>query len=259
MKRKQVLGTIIPAFMMTAVITSGYAIWHYNDLLRSANQNLSTNVTQHVEVGTITTADDFKIVFDQTKAGRTSALESNSVSSDRISADINNFKADGIYLEWKQSDDSYSDKTDGITTKATYTSPVEDDVVDNSTDNYALSTYFDVVITFDTTTTISNENDNQLNGKSLFDIIDFTADKTKNANFEKVDGYTKGYVFRSTNANDAIFNKEFDFAKDSLSLTYKTGMEPSSTVAYNDFKGLIKDGAITVTYYAYVSNAGANY
>lgn len=257
MKRKQVLGTIIPAFMMTAVITSGYAIWHYNDLLRTENQKLSANVTQHVEVGTITTATDFKIVFDQTKAGRTSALESNSVASDRISADINNFRADGIYLEWKQSDNTYSDKTEGITTKATYTSPTEDGVVDYSTDNFALNTYFDVVIKFNTTT-IDNDKDTQLNGKSLLDIIDFNSATDKNENFTK-SNITGGYLFRSTNANGAKFNKEFDFAKDSLSLTYKDGKEPSSTVAYNDFIGLINDDAITVTYYAYVSNNAATY
>lgn len=97
MKKKLLIGTILPALAAAAVIGSGFALWVFNDLHVEANQsnNLSKDVTQLVRVGTITKADDFKIVFDQTPEGR----KANNTLKDHVIG-TNSVEAKGIYLDF---------------------------------------------------------------------------------------------------------------------------------------------------------------
>lgn len=246
MKRKQLLGTVIPVFMMTAVITSGYAIWHYNNLMTSASQSLNTEVTQHVEIGTVSTASQFSIVFDQTENGRKNALTSDStMNSSDISADLEKFEARGIYLNWNSNNttNKYSDAsaTEGTKTKATYTSPSIDGAVDYSTDNQELNTFFDVVIDF---------------GSDLNEYVEISDSANANANFTKSTSSTKT-IFSSTNKSNATFNKEFDWTL--VTFAYKENKEPANNEAYKAFLDKVDGKTITVTYYAYIDSNAHTY
>lgn len=245
MKRKQLLGTVIPVFMMTAVISSGYAIWHFNNLMTSASQSVNTEVTQHVEIGTVSKASDFSIVFDQTQEGRKKALEAASMSSSDIDADLAKYEAHGIYLNWNSSNtnniyDQTSSVAEGTTINkvATYTSPTSEGAVDHSTDNQALNTYFDVVIDL---------------GANISKHVNIT---TTNSNFRSTTASdSKKIVFSSTNANSATFNKEFSWEK--VTFAYKS--EPSNAETYKTLLDDVDGKSITVTYYAYVDSSAHSY
>ena len=72
MKKKLLIGTILPALAAAAVIGSGFALWIFdNEVETSELQNgVTHDITQLVKVGTITTADAFKIQFDQTATSK---------------------------------------------------------------------------------------------------------------------------------------------------------------------------------------------
>lgn len=66
MKKKFLVGSLLPVLAGAAVVGSGFSLWFFNNTTETATQdNLSKNVTQLVEIGTITVADNFTVVFDQ--------------------------------------------------------------------------------------------------------------------------------------------------------------------------------------------------
>ena len=66
MKKKFLIGSLLPVLAGAAVVGSGFSLWFFNNTTARATQdNLSKNVTQLVEIGTITVADNFTVVFDQ--------------------------------------------------------------------------------------------------------------------------------------------------------------------------------------------------
>lgn len=66
MKKKFLVGSLLPVLAGAAVVGSGFSLWFFNNTTVTAEQNdLSKNVTQLVEIGTITVADNFTVVFDQ--------------------------------------------------------------------------------------------------------------------------------------------------------------------------------------------------
>ena len=115
MKKKFLVGSLLPVLAGAAVVGSGFSLWFFNDTEKNANQDASANVTQLVEVGSVKAASNFKIIFDQTEAGR----GSNALTG--IPG------AKGIYLDW----------TDGESAKkqAVYTSPDSNSGAIDSDDN----------------------------------------------------------------------------------------------------------------------------
>ena len=72
MKKKLLIGTILPALAAAAVIGSGFALWVFESDVRTSTiqDNVTKDITQLVKVGAIEPASPFKIVFDQTDATR---------------------------------------------------------------------------------------------------------------------------------------------------------------------------------------------
>ena len=122
MKKKLLIGTVLPALAAAAVVGSGFALWVFNDLHVETTQSsdLSKEVTQMVKVGTITKAKDFKIVFDQTEDGRN---KNNTLAGHIIGA--NKVAAKGIYLDFGEGATA-EDKV------AKYTAPAEDYAIDET-------------------------------------------------------------------------------------------------------------------------------
>ncbi len=88
MKKKFLVGSLLPVLAGAAVVGSGFSLWFFNDTFKQEDQALSKRVTQVVAVGDITKADDFTIVFDQTSEGRTALhLEASTAAADGITID----------------------------------------------------------------------------------------------------------------------------------------------------------------------------
>lgn len=129
MKKKFLVGTVLPALAGAAVVGSGFSLWFFNNTWTSQDQTLSQKVTQVVALGDIEKADDFTIVFDQTSAGRKAlGLEASTAA------------ADGITIDWN-----------GNTTKSAVYTSVNDngnEEIDHDDDK--------IYFTFTTTITIEN-------------------------------------------------------------------------------------------------------
>ena len=104
MKKKFLVGSLLPVLAGAAVVGSGFSLWFFNDTATTnKSQDLSKNVTQLVAIGTIETADEVTITFDQKT--RTTSLT-------KLPA------AEGITVN------------PGTNSKAKYTSPTGDNGVD---------------------------------------------------------------------------------------------------------------------------------
>ena len=108
MKKKFLLGTMVPALAAAAVIGSGFSMWVF-DALETENSNQvfgQTTISQFAQVGNIKEASKITVKFDQTVDGRKTATNNQSVSTKY---------ADGITLSF-----------DGNTKAAIYTAPTND-------------------------------------------------------------------------------------------------------------------------------------
>ena len=66
MKKKFLIGSILPVLAGAAVVGSGFSLWFFNDTASTnAEQGLDKNVTQLVAIGSIEAADKVTITFDQ--------------------------------------------------------------------------------------------------------------------------------------------------------------------------------------------------
>lgn len=64
MKKKFLIGSMLPALVGAAIVGSGFSLWFFNNTTTTESQNnVNKNVTQLVEIGTITVADDFTVVL----------------------------------------------------------------------------------------------------------------------------------------------------------------------------------------------------
>lgn len=77
MKKKLLIGTILPALAAAAVIGSGFALWIFDNEVKTSKvqDNVTHDITQLVKVGKIDTASAFKIQFDQTANTRPAGFE----------------------------------------------------------------------------------------------------------------------------------------------------------------------------------------
>lgn len=69
--KKRFISAAVTMLLALSIIGSGFSIWYFNNnTITNADQQVGTNVTQLVEVGSIAAADEFTINFDQTAEGR---------------------------------------------------------------------------------------------------------------------------------------------------------------------------------------------
>ncbi len=71
MKKRVILGTILPAAAAIAVIGSGYAIWHFNDTASKLTSDMSLSITSVVKGASLEkNFDTLSLEFDQTETSR---------------------------------------------------------------------------------------------------------------------------------------------------------------------------------------------
>ena len=129
MKKKFLLGTMVPALAAAAVIGSGFSLWVFDALTKTNDaQAMEKTITQFAQIGEIKEASKITITFDQTADGRKTATGNQSVSTKY---------AEGITL-------SYANETKA----AIYTAPTHDGL-----------DYLNGVLKCDFTTTITISED----------------------------------------------------------------------------------------------------
>mgnify|MGYP004605560003 FL=1 len=120
MKKKFLIGSLLPVLAGMAVVGSGFSLWFFNNTTTTeAQNNLNKDVTQLVEIGTITVADNFTVVFDQKT--RTNDLANAGLA------------ANGIYVDFGSNTNKvakYNRATDGEdiiadSTKVVFTTKIE--------------------------------------------------------------------------------------------------------------------------------------
>lgn len=226
MKKKFLLGTIVPALAASAVIGSGFSMWYFGGANSvKANQNANKNVTQLVRVGTIAAADDFTINFDQTKEGHVNQVGSH-IYNDAC------LEATGITLKFAEN----------ANTKAIYTEASKT----TFDDNLAGLDHTDdgkVYYVFTTKVTIENGLGEYVNMDVKTDSK-FTVDNKNGVTTSK----TTVYTFTSEN-NVSEFNWL------NVELTYADGKEPSTLKQFREFHDLVNNQAtkISVEYAVNVS------
>lgn len=214
MKKKFLLGTIIPALAAVAVIGSGFSMWYFGDANSvKANQNANKHVEQLVRVGKIAVADSFTVNFDQTQLKH----------AQQIGSATTDVEATGITLKFAK----------GANTKAIYTEANEatfDDGlkgVDHTDDG---KVYYE----FTTKVTIENGLGAYVN-MDIKPNSKFTVDNKNGVTTEN----TTVYTFTSKN------NSVFDWSN--VELTYAEGEEPSTLAEFIDFHDLVNNEATKIS------------
>lgn len=226
MKKKFILGTMVPALAAAAVIGSGFSMWYFGDANSvKANQNANKEVAQLVRVGKIAVADSFTVNFDQTKEGHAKQIGSHTYDNDTC------VEATGITLKFAEN----------ANTKAIYTE------ASNTTfdDNLAGLDHTDdgkVYYVFTTKVTITN------------DLAAYVNISTTDANFTITEtAGVKGATITTYTFTSKNNVSEFDWSK--VVLTYAANKEPSTLAEFITFHDLVKNEAtkISVEYSVTVS------
>ena len=210
MKKKFLLGTIIPALAAVAVIGSGFSMWYFGNANNAkASQDASKNVTQLVRAGKIAVADSFTVNFDQTKEGHASQIGSHNYK------DATCVEATGITLKFAEN----------ANTKAIYTEASKTTFDDNLA---GLDHTDDGKVYYEFTTKVTITND----------LAAYVNISTTDANFTITEpagviGTTiTTYTFTSKNNVS-----EFDWSK--VVLTYAKDQEPDSLEKFKTFHDIV--------------------
>lgn len=220
MKKKFLLGTMVPALAAAAVIGSGFSMWYFGDANSvNAKQTANKGVAQLVRAGKIAVADSFTVNFDQTKEGHASQIGSHTYDNDTC------VEATGITLKFAE-----KANTKAIYTEASNTT-FDDKLagIDHTTDG---KVYYE----FTTKVTIENGlgvyvNMNVKTG-SKFKVDHPEGVSTSNATV---------YTFTSSEHNVS----EFDWSK--VELTYAAGQEPSKLAEFKALYELVNNEATKIS------------
>ncbi len=219
MRKKFIIGTIIPALAAVAVIGSGFSMWYFGDANSvKANQNANKEVAQLVRAGKIAVADSFTVNFDQTKEGHANQIGSHTYN------DATCVEATGITLKFAE-----NANTKAIYTEASKTT-FDDNLagIDHTDDGK-------VYYVFTTKVTIENGlgvyvNMNVKTGSK------FTVDNAKGESTPN----TTVYTFTSEHNVS-----EFDWSN--VELTYAADKEPSTLAEFIAFHKLVKNEATKIS------------
>lgn len=219
MRKKFLIGTIIPALAAVAVIGSGFSMWYFGDANSvKANQNANKEVAQLVRAGKIAVADSFTVRFDQTKEGHANQIGSHTYN------DATCLEATGITLKFDK-----NANTKAIYTEASNTT-FDDNLkgIDHTDDGK-------VYYVFTTKVTIENGLGDYVNMNVKTDSK-FTVAKAK------VESTPNTTVYTFTSEHNV---SEFDWSK--VELTYADNKEPSTLELFKAFHQLVTNEATKIS------------
>lgn len=222
MKKKLLIGTILPALAAAAVIGSGFALWVFdNDVYTSKTQDgVTHDITQLVKVGTIEKASPFKIQFDQTKATRPAGF-------DKVEATGISFVfGDGAkkYAEYVASESTLTDK--------------------DGTENHFSSDTVNGVIGYEFSVTLSLPS-------TLAKYVDFSFGNKKMT--KSVSSDIILYEAKTSDSRKIYWGLNNEDTAHSITASYAADQEPKNSSAYKELHDIIVNlgsGDIVVQYAA---------
>lgn len=218
MRKKFLLGTIVPALAASAVIGSGFSMWYFGDANSvKANQNANKNVTQLVRVGKIAAADDFTVNFDQTKEGHVNQVGSHTYNDECL-------EATGITLKFAEN----------ANTKAIYTEASKTTFDDNLA---GLDHTDDGKVYYVFTTKVTIEN-----GLGVYVNMDVKTGSKFKVDNPKGESTPNTTVYTFTSEHNV---SEFDWSN--VELTYAADKEPSTLAEFIAFHNLVKNEATKIS------------
>ena len=240
MKKRVILGTILPVFAAVAVIGSGYAIWHFNDTESKLNTSMSFGITNVIQGASLTKDfDKLTLTFDQTTTNRetVNASEASNLGVDSISNN-GTTTAKGITLTATNSNTSVTDPT--VSYKNVTTDGV-DSYATPEAENPTIGQVFTVTLSMPTT--VANYITITLNDTAT----NWSATTTKDSS--TTDGTTT-WVWTNTTYGEATW--KWSYVTFSYDATTK---EPTNISEYTALSSVISAAntasSATATYQAY--------
>lgn len=219
MRTRRFLTTSAALLLMLAVIGAGFSYWFFGSNVEDEAQTVNNpEIVEQVTLGNITTADAFKIKFNQTALGR----EKYGSNAKFGTADV----------------------TDGITL-------VFDAAATNKTAVFNNTQVDDDQFTFTVTMSVKN-------ALAEYFTVDYSTPDTDWSFEKKISGATDTeFVFTSTKNKTFDWDKvKFVYETDDTTVANGTGTkEPKNADEYTALSNLVNAGGITVTYKAEIKNS----
>lgn len=235
MKKKLLIGTILPALAAAAVIGSGFALWVFDNEVKAKSvlqDDITKDITQLVKVGTITPASAFKIVFDQTDATRPNGFK----NSDGIAATGITFVfGNGANVK------KYAEYVAPASTLGTKHN-------DGSTENHFSSDTVDGVIGYEFSFELSLPS-------ALANYVDFSFGGTKITPIPQSDRAI--YKAKTSDSRKIYWGLNNEDAAHSITASYAENKEPTNSEKYKELHDIIVNSApISVKYEAQLVKIG---
>ena len=229
MKKKLLIGTILPALAAAAVIGSGFALWVFDgkdEVYTSKLQNdVTHDITQLVKVGTIKLASAFKIQFDQTAKTRPAGFDK--VEATGISFVFGDGASVKKYAEYAAPESTLGTKHN-----------------DGSTENHFSSDTVDGVIGYEFSVTITLPS-------TLANYVDFSFGNKKMA--KSVESDRIKYEAKTSDSRKIYWGLNNEDTAHSITASYAENKEPTNSAAYKELHAIIVNfdsNAIAVQYAA---------
>mgnify|MGYP000574306273 CR=1 FL=1 len=224
MKKKLLIGTILPALVAAAVIGSGFALWVFEGEVKTSTVqgNITHDITQLVKVGTIDQASAFKIQFDQTANTRPAGF-------DKV-------EATGISFVFGDGAKKYAEYVASESTLGTHK--------DHSTENHFSSDTVNGVIGYEFSVTISLPS-------ALASYVDFSFGNEKMT--KKADSASVIYEAKTSDSRKIYWGLNNEDAAHSITASYAKDQEPTNSGEYKTLHDIIVNlgsNAIVVQYAA---------
>lgn len=224
MKKKLLIGTILPALAAAAVIGSGFALWVFEGEVKTSTVqgNITHDITQLVKVGTIDQASAFKIQFDQTANTRPAGF-------DKV-------EATGISFVFGDGAKKYAEYIASESTLGTHK--------DHSTENHFSSDTVNGVIGYEFSVTISLPS-------ALGSYVDFSFGNEKMT--KKADSASVIYEAKTSDSRKIYWGLNNEDTAHTITASYAKDQEPKSSATYKKLHDIIVNldsNAIVVQYAA---------
>lgn len=224
MKKKLLIGTILPALAAAAVIGSGFALWVFEGEVKTSTVqgNITHDITQLVKVGTIDQASAFKIQFDQTAATRPAGF-------DKV-------EATGISFVFGDGAKKYAEYIASESTLGTHKG--------DTTENHFSSDTVNGVIGYEFSVTISLPS-------ALASYVDFSFGNEKMT--KKADSASVIYEAKTSDSRKIYWGLNNEDTAHSITASYAKNQEPTNSSEYKTLHDIIVNlgsNAIVVQYAA---------
>ena len=224
MKKKLLIGTILPALAAAAVIGSGFALWVFNNEFETskAQDNVTHDITQLVKVGKIDQASPFKIQFDQTANTRPAGF-------DKV-------EATGISFVFGEGAKKYAEYVASESTLGTHK--------DHSTENHFSSDTVNGVIGYEFSVKLSLPS-------TLASYVDFSFGNEKMT--KKADSASVVYEAKTSDSRKIYWGLNNEDTAHSITASYAKNQEPTNSSEYKTLHDIIVNldsNAIVVQYAA---------